>query len=62
MQPINTQNLKKQSLQRWEQFPIVLAQEIENLKEGIKQGYTVSIPMINENACNLSTRRSKYIS
>ena len=40
LQPVGTAELREQSLARWSKFPAFIHQEMENLGEGVKQGYT----------------------
>jgi uncharacterized protein (DUF885 family) len=40
-QPIGSEELRKQALERWKKFPLIIETEIVNLKKGISQGYTM---------------------
>lgn len=40
-QPVGNDTLRAQALKRWNQFPLYVAIEIENLKTGVENGYTM---------------------
>ena len=40
IQPVGTDDARKDALARWSQLPKFIDNEIANLREGIKQGYT----------------------
>lgn len=44
-QPVGTRELRAQTLARWRQFPRLIDQELANLQEGSRQGYTA--PSVN---------------
>jgi uncharacterized protein (DUF885 family) len=41
LQPVDTPELREQALARWAKFPAFVEQEVENLRAGVEQGYTV---------------------
>jgi uncharacterized protein (DUF885 family) len=45
LQPVDTPDLRAQALKRWSRFAAFVDQEIENLRSGVEQGYTVPRPV-----------------
>tara|TARA_Y100000385_G_scaffold29063_1_gene27391 strand:+ start:553 stop:2268 length:1716 start_codon:yes stop_codon:yes gene_type:complete len=47
IQPIGTDTLRTQALERWSKLPEIIKKEINNLKLGISQGYTMPKEIVN---------------
>ncbi len=45
-QPVGTAELREKALKRWQTFPVVVQQQIMNLKMGMEQGYTAPKPVV----------------
>jgi uncharacterized protein (DUF885 family) len=46
-QPVGSDELRKQAFNRWSQYPLFIDTEIENLKQGIIEGYTMPKEIVN---------------
>lgn len=40
-QPVGSENLREEAFERWNKFPVFVATEINNLKKGIAEGYSM---------------------
>jgi uncharacterized protein (DUF885 family) len=40
-QPVSSPELKKQAIDRWSKLPAIISTEIQNLRKGVSQGYTM---------------------
>lgn len=46
-QPVGSENFREQAFNRWNKYPIYIDTEIENLKKGILEGYTMPRVIVN---------------
>lgn len=47
LQPVDTPDHREQALTRWSKFPVLVNQEIKNLKRGIELGYSAPKAVVN---------------